>query len=483
MVIPGFDGWEIEGPPAPVKLPTSDLSGEALAKYLNDYVAQAFDYNKERLQKLEAWGTGKQPETRNHTHPNSEKRVLQRFARNPWMRLMVDTFAQQLYVAGYRQEGSKQNEEAWQTWEFNDMKTQQLAVARATMIYGYSYVRVTDGLGPSGESMAVLRGVDPQNAFGIYDDPFAEYPLYMLEKRYNGTYRWWTETGYSIINRVDGEFQFISAHAHSYGVVPFVRYVNQVDLQGRCWGDVEPLVELAARMDKTIFDRLLVQHYNSFKIRWAIGLEQPDSEEAIAGQKFRMANETVLVSSNPDAEFGTLDETRMDPFIAAYKNDLESFLNNAQLPPELAGLVANLSADAMAGARRSTEQKLYEKQTVLGQAHARVMRLAARIEGRGDDANDFSARIHWQDMSVTSLAQFADAWGKMCDQLGVPRWAAWRRIPDVDQAELKEWEDRYFEDDKLVKFLREWDAKPSGQTPGAGGTTAMQNQPKPNVEE
>jgi hypothetical protein len=213
-------------------------------------------------------------------------------------------------------------------------------------------------------------------------------------------------------------------------------------------------------------------------------LEQPDSDEELAAEKYRLANDSLLVSSRDKNEvgFGTLDETSMDPFIAAYKSDLETFLSNAQLPPDLAGLAANLAADALEGARRSTYQKLNEKQVMFGQAHAQALRLAAHVEGREDDAMDFSTRVHWQDVSVLSLAQFADAWGKMCDQLGVPKQFVWGKIPGIDQSETVTWENELLSDKPEWKYLRELGIKPAGMSPGPGGPNTTQNQPKPSAQ-
>jgi hypothetical protein len=272
-------------------------------------------------------------------------------------------------------------------------------------------------------------------------------------------------------------------------VNPFVRYVNQIDLEGRTWGEVEPVVDLAARMDKTAFDRLLVQHFNSFKVRWATGLEQPDSEEEVTQDKIRIANEDILIASDVQAKFGTLDETSMGGFIDAYKADLEAFTAVTQLPPNLISQVVNVAADALDGARRQTYQKLFEKQTMFGARHAQALRLAAHIEGREDDANDFSARIHWQDVEVRSLGQFADAWGKIVSQLGVPKWATWNKIPGVNQSEVKEWKEHWDDNDPLNLYLRDLNVKPAAAQPGSpagsvadgrGGTNSTANQPRLN---
>jgi hypothetical protein len=494
------DNMYLESPGDPVKLPSDAMNTRALIKYLNNEVFPAFDHERRRIRRLEAWGAGRQPEVR-PLKRNTERAILQRLARTPWIPLMISTFAQQMVVDGYRREGDLENQEAWETWEFNDMHSQQLSLNRATMIAGYSYLRVTQGIRDAGgqvmpadsggEKMAVMRGVSPARCFALYADPFGdEYPEYVLEKRFDGSWRWWFNgEGYHVLNFDGSKFKLVETREHDYGVNPFVRYVNQIDLEGRTWGEVEPVVDLAARMDKTAFDRLLVQHFNSFKVRWATGLEQPDSEEEVTQDKIRIANEDILIASDVQAKFGTLDETSMGGFIDAYKADLEAFTAVTQLPPNLISQVVNVAADALDGARRQTYQKLFEKQTMFGARHAQALRLAAHIEGREDDANDFSARIHWQDVEVRSLGQFADAWGKIVSQLGVPKWATWNKIPGVNQSEVKEWKEHWDDNDPLNLYLRDLNVKPAAAQPGSpagsvadgrGGTNSTANQPRLN---
>lgn len=475
------DPWEICAPEQVVILPGDDVKGDKLAKYIQEKVMPVFQKEQARLQKLEAWGTGKQPIPKARKR-NLEKEVLQRFSRNPFIPLMISTFAQQMIVDGFRRDGETENQEAWGSWNDNNMPAQQFTLNRAVLMYGYAYEKVVNGKTADEAAKAVMRVVDPQNAFAIYTDPYGdEYPRYLLEKRFDGTYWWWTESNYSVFDKNGNDWKFIEEKEHPYGIVPFVRYVDKIDAKGRTWGEVEPVVEIAARIDRTSLDRLLVQHNNSWKIRWATGLEQPSTEEGVREAAMEMSHSSMLMSSNEQAKFGTLEETTMDSFIAAYKSDLETFLTVAQLPPDLAGQVANIAADALEGARRSTYQKLAELQTMMGQSHAQALRLVAQIEGRPEDAADYSARVHWQDVEVRSLAQFADAWGKICGQLGVPKWAPWDMIPGVDQYRVEEWKKNFFEDGgdmgKLNKYLRELDIKPAGAQPGQkGGTTSLQNQ-------
>lgn len=465
-----------------ISIPQGDLSKEELEKFLKHKVYPAYLIEHGRLCRLEMWGTGKQPEVR-PLKRNTERAVLQRLARTPWIPLMISTFAQQLLVDGYRKVGAKDNDKrGWTTWLRNKMPAQQLSINRATMVFGYSYVRVleSDQTDDKGNKIASIRAVDPRDCFALYQDNYAdEYPQYVFERQPGtaiGKWRWWTPNGdYWDVDETRGEFTVTGPVQTPYGKPPFVRYVNQIDLRGRCWGDVEPVIDLAARIDKTAFDRLLVQHFNSFKVRWATGLEQADSSEGVEQDKIRIANEDILVSSVAEAKFGTLAETSMTGFIDAYKNDLESFAVVMQLPPNLMGNVINVAADALDAARRQTYQRLFEKQTMLAEAHAQMLRLCATIEGRDADADDFEARIHWQDVEVRSLAQFADAWGKIVMQLGIPKWAAWEKIPGVDQTEVQGWKLHALDNDPLSVYLRDVvgrDANTFGVDPANAGIIA-----------
>lgn len=442
----------------PVPMPAPGLSGKDLTDFLEQKVLPQFEKQNNRLCKLESWGQGKQPEVR-PLKRNTERAVLQRLARTPWMKLMVKTFSQQLIVDGYHKDGAIESDTtAWQTWLMNDMPSQQFSINTAVLQFGYTYLRVTEGISPvDGSTMAVMKAVSPKRVFALYEDPYAdEFPQYVLEKMPDFTWRWWLPNGdYYALTLTGMKFQIGELEQNDYGRVPFVRFVNEIDLDGRCWGEIEPYIDLAARIDKTAFDRLLVQHFNSFKVRWATGLEQADKPEDVEQDKIRLGHEDLLISSEATAKFGTLDETLMDGFISAYAADLQAFVAVLQLPPNLIGQVINVAADSLDAARRQTYQKLFEKQTIMGAKYGQALRLVAHIEGREEDATDFLARVHWQDPEVKSLAQFADAWGKIVSQLGVPKWAAWAKIPGVEQTEVETWKKHVLDMDPVSRYLRE----------------------------
>jgi hypothetical protein len=52
-------------------------------------------------------------------------------------------------------------------------------------------------------------------------------------------------------------------------------------------------------------------------------------------------------------------------------------------------------------------------------------------------------------MESRSLAQAADALGKLADQLGIPKRGLWKRVPGVTQTEYEDWEQMAEEDDSV----------------------------------
>lgn len=473
-----------------IKLPSEGISGDALVEYIEKYVFPALKTERDRLEELAKWTRCDQAVPKITARgDNAERKILQELSRKPWLGLMVNTFAQQLIVDGYRKSGSDEDAKGWETWQRNEMNKQQFGLNRAAITFGYAFMKVTEGTDPiTGELMAAMKAVDPKNCLAIYEDPYQDqWPVYALERQPNGEYWWWDEEQYVRLGFKLDKFEIIGEPVlHDYGLVPFVRYVNSMDLDGRCWGDVEPLVTCARELDKTRLDILLVQHHQSFMIRYGTGLQMPDGENT-EQEKMRIAQETFMISANKDAKFGAIPASPLDGLIAAYKESLGQFLALAQLPPHVAGQIVNVAADALAAGTRQTMLKLAEKQAMFKAAHNQTLRLVNIIEGRKDDAQDIKFSIHWQDTTIQSLAQFADAWGKIVTMLKVPAEGVWDMIPNVDQSVVDGWHAIYDSQPggfaKYMRTMQEMGTAGKGGAAGMdprGGPTTGQNSQKPN---
>ncbi|WP_324252214.1 phage portal protein [Mycobacteroides abscessus] len=433
-----------------------------MSKYIHDVVWPAFDGERGRLQVIDAWADGNQPDYARVKAKSPEKQALFRLSKTPWLRLVVTTFAQCLYVSGYRREGDKENAEGpWQTWLANRMPSRQIGLHRSALTYGYAFAMADKGVALDGRDQAVLTAYSPRRLFALYEDTVNDpWPKYALTLQPDGkTVRFWTDYEYYELD-MPSPNEFPSAPRvveHGLGVCPVVRYQNVMDLDGKTRGEVGPLIPVAARIDKTELDLLYAQHYNSFKVKTATGITDMNeaTDEEAAAFKRRLENDDILAHTSENAKFGTLAETPLDGFIQSKTAHIETLAAVAQLPSDaLTGKLANLSADALASARANTEAKLAERKASFGDSHSQLMRLSALVEGDMSAATDFTAGVRWADTSIRSLAQAVDAWGKGAQMLGMPKEELWEFVPGIDEAKLMSMRAHAMDTDPLTEMLR-----------------------------
>jgi hypothetical protein len=462
------------------------LSRAAASELIVDRLFPAYLKESERLDLIDCWLRWKHEPVQLPRTATRELRKLAEISRTPWLSLIVSSLSQCLYVDGFRSDLDQADPDSeglntrtsppWETWLANDMGRRQVAIHRAALGYGYAFVRVLPGVDTRGKR-SVLRGVSPRNAYASYEDPAADdWPVYVIQVESRGEGK-----GYLVQLFDDEEMLtftmgsstdkpvFVKREGHGANVTPFVRFANHVDLDGRCDGEVEPHIPLAARINKTSYDRLLTQHFASWKIRTISGMAEPADDEEANRTKLKLRQDDLLISDDPDTKFGTLDETPLNGFIDAWRSDIEALAAVTQTPTHaLTGQLVNLSAEALAAARAGQTQRVAEKQKSLGGSHVQVLRLSARLEGFDEYADDVSARVTWQDMEIRSLSQSVDALGKAAQMLGVPLEALWQRIPGVEKSDVDEWVRMAREADPMDRLAAQLErqAQPATRPPG-----------------
>lgn len=422
---------------------------------------------RDRLDKIDKWHRWTQDDIKLPRKATPELRELANLSKTPWLMLVVTAAAQCMYVDGYRSpvldEPAEQMHGPWRTWQANKFDQRQTAVHRAALTYGYTFVTVLPGQGNNGPT-SVMRGVSPRKMYAVYGDPAEDdWPMFALRVETSSDdqaylVRLYDEEAvyYLEVDRSGFEVEFIEWRLHNAGVCPVVRYANMLDLDGRSPGEVEPFIPAAARINKTAYDRMLAQHFSSWKVRTVAGLAEPDSEEAAARKKLELRQDDILVAEDPDTKFGSLDETPLEGFISSWRSDIEALAAVTQTPTHaLTGQLVNLSAEALAAARASLTQKVYERQKSFGASHAQALRLASALQGDEQYAADVMGRITWQDMEIRSMSQAVDALGKAAQMLQVPVEALWARIPGVEKSDVDEWARMAEEADPMARMTAE----------------------------
>lgn len=416
-------------------------------------------HERKRLTLLDKWYRWQQEDQQLPRSATRELKALQELSKTPWLWLVVTTIAQAMFVDDYRSPNEAETSPQWETWLANGMDVRQIAIHRAALAYGYSYAVVMPGLDDLGRVQSVIRGVSPRRMFAVYEDPAEdEWPEYALRDDPGGKLRLIDDQVVHKLQRVgnDGEIKHVGFDWHGAGRCPVIRYANDLDLEGRATGQVEPFIGVAKRINKTTSDRLQAQHFNSWKIRTATGMTEPDDDEEKRRAKLRLRHDDILIAEDPDTKFGTLDETPLDGFIAATESDIEALSATSQTPSyALTGKLVNLNAEALVAARHPLTQKVFEIRTSFGGSHNRTMRMSAWFEEDYAIATDVSASVKWQDLEARSLSQAVDAYGKAAKLLGIPPQALWGRIPGVTKIDVQEWKQMALDSDPLAEYLRD----------------------------
>lgn len=382
-----------------------------------------------------------------------EHRYLEGLTHTPWGSKVATTYAQELSVQGYLTPQSLpgQNDPAWQAWVQARMPLIEDILIRESFQYGDAYVAALTTRSGQG---AIAKPLPPYHTAAIYDDPVIDvWPRAVLSttadrkrgKPVPGT----IYAGRHVYNvefpeGLDAETAIVKdSWVHRSNQTPVIRLINEIDSQGNTVGKIEPLLPLLERIRKDTYDRVLIQHKSSWKVRTISGLELPSenpTEQELAREKLRLSVEDILVSSNPEAKFGTLDESPLGDLIKAKESDIYEMCAIAPIPPSalMPGNVSNVSAEAIAELRNGFENRVADHKEVLGEAFGWLIRTLAIQAGQAVDVSN-GAEIRWQDRSVRSLAQAADAWSKIAPALDIPKQAVWHKLPGVTQGEIEQW--------------------------------------------
>lgn len=427
----------------------------------------SFLRQRANVDQLNFWITGKQAESDGGSvYIPTERVVTSEYddlvakSFTPWAGLIVTSLAQTLFLEGIRRPGATENMQVYSIWQENGWDARQIPLHRAAIGHGLAFATALPARSRiTGELTALMRGHSARKMAAFYDDDGEdEWPAFALrcEKEQvtgvSGTVddfwavRFYDETAIHYLSCVgDGEdpddWTYISYEEHGLGVTPVVRYANLLDLDGQATSEIDPVLPLLRRIDQDTFDRLIVQRFGAWKVRFAAGLVKPETTEEQRAEAIRLKVEDILISDSPDTRFGTLDETQLEGFIKARDADLRDAAAVTQTPPHhLLGLSSNLQAEALATAEAGLRRKGEERRVCFGESHEMLARLSAMCAGNLEEATAFDAQVRWKDTESRSLAQAADALAKIADSLGVPVEMLWERIPnwtDADSARAK----------------------------------------------
>jgi hypothetical protein len=476
------------------------------------------DADADRLERIDNYNRGIQDEPYMPDTADAEYRLLAQRAVSNWMPLIVGTPAQALYVDGFRPSRTKAGDSVrtsaeWKHWQNSGLDARQLAIHRAALAYGHSFTLTEKNK----NGKVVTKGLSPLRTSALYEDaandiaPYAaltitKFPSLVNGKLKRGEARLWDgKSEFKVLFEALGDEQKISVvnrKSHGAPECPVTRFACAVDLEGRTVGVIEPMIPLQNRINQTVFDLLVTQTYASFKVRWVTGMappmqmrmldedgnetEDPDLAVDVVPRLDSNGNpipaninhnaRRFLFAEDHDTKFGSLDESPLGGFIESIDMSIRHLAAVSQTPPHyLLGQIANLSAEALTAAETALARKVEEFRQAFGESWERVFRVAGALDGDMSVFEDSSGEVLWRDMESRSLAQSADALGKLAEALDIPRRGLWHRVPDVTQNEIKEWTELREDDDidgQMTQALQRASAfgnTSTGATPNSRG--------------
>ena len=476
------------------------MAGEvALAAQLLSIIHKDAD----RLTRIDNYLHGHHDDPYMPDRADEEYKLLAKRAVSNWMPLLVGTPAQAMYVDGFTAGQMKVELDSndfpritssdvspeWEHWQYSRLDARQAAVYRGALTYGHSFT-VTE---KNGKGKIVTKGLSALRTAAVFEDAANDNtPVAALTVTRHaqgeklGTARMWDEANeYAVTFKSLADAKSVvvkPVKRHGASECPVTRFTAMVDLEGRTVGVVEPMIPLQNRINQTVFDLLVAQTYGSFQVRTISGMVPPQAMRPVyqkdvdgktvyedgrpvildwepqfdeSGQpvpaNINMNARRFLFAEDHETKFGSLPGTALNGYIDSIDMSIRHLAAVSQTPPHyLLGQIANLSAEALTAAETALSRKVEEFKHGFGESWERVFRLAGEINGDVSSAEDFSGEVNWRDMENRSLAQAADALGKLGDNLGIPKRGLWPRVPGVTQRELEMWEDLADQDPEIA---------------------------------
>jgi hypothetical protein len=367
-----------------------------------------------------------------------------------WAKMIADSMTQDFIVKGIRQKDNGEAAPAVRLWQQNGLDSRQKPVHDGVIRHGKAFNLVGAAVGRlDGLPTAFVRGKSALVADAYYRDDFDEWPECYLEgtRRVNSDgsreilWDFYDEYAHYWLRSEEdfSKMEYIAYEPHGMGVTPVVRAAGNIDLTGRVVGEIEPYITLFKRLNQSTMDRLVVQRFGAFVIRWIAGIEEPETDEQKRAAAIALSMTDLLMVTNPQSKIGSLPPTPLDGYIRSREADIRDLSAVSQTPSfHMLGLSDNVGADGLAAAEASHMRKTSLWKVSLGEFWEASMRLAGHAAGRPEVAEDFESRVQWVDTSSYSFQSFAQGLATLATGLGIPGEALWKMVPNFEQPDIEE---------------------------------------------
>ncbi len=445
---------------------------------------------------LNNYDRGAHPLPVGHQRARAAYQRFQRQARTNFVGLVVDAVMDRLSVGGFRMNSVESDQLAQRIWQANGMDAGIKPVLRDALVMRRSYVIVgpdTRKGGRENGSGVLLTGEDPRQVIHASDP--------VDRRQVRAALKVWVDEldnrDRAVVYLPDGVFYFIGprrasgdgdlisnesfwsamrwsidvnegdmgvAKNPSAPLVPVVPFVNRLDKDREGFGEFEDVTSIQDRINQVVLDRLVIGAAQSFRQRWATGVQFKD-QDGNDIQPWDPGADLLWHTVADDATFGDFAAADLAPIIGAAKADVEQLASITRTPPYyLLGSMVNISGDALTAADTGATAKAEARQDGFGEALEAVQALAFHLLGKEAPVE---AETIWVDAERRNEAKSADAAVKK-QAVGVP----WRQLMEdlgyspqqIDRMEVE----RAIEQLRAVSEAAQLAAAAAEAAPGSG---------------
>lgn len=435
----------------------ADDSATALVKRVHQ-MTTTLNVDRWHYDHLHEFATGAQMDVRIPAGVDQTVRDIAGRAVANFLPLAISVPAQLSFVDGYYRMSEDEDElltspPEWQVWNRSGFRARQTTLFKTALKYGVAYLALDD----IDTDEPRLKLLSTRNTMAYFRDPVNDltptYAITILPSQMvdePDVVIYYDESVIVRLEKRGANYTIVDEYEHGLGSCPVVRYPCYIDDEGNTSGVVEQLEVPQSRINQTVFDLLLTQTFSSARVRYAAGLQGDpvldadglplkDENGFTIFKPMPVDQSRILLTDNPDAKFGTLEETPLQGFIDSFDSAVKTLAVLGSIPPHsLLGSMANLSGETISAAMGQTSRHTHMLKTAWAESIKETMRLVrlALGETAGDDYDD---EVRWRDMSDASMSQIADALGKLATNLQIPVEGLWPRVPGATDAEVLKW--------------------------------------------
>lgn len=304
-----------------------------------------------------------------------------------------------------------------ESWEFNNLASQQIVTHMNARTFGRTFVSV--GSNEDDPEQPLIRNESPQGLGYIVDTRKAQITAVFRQYQRptnaamatpeSGTL--YLPTGTLHLEMTSGGWKIADRDDHGLGVVPFVMFVNQPWVSGGrsemadVIGKTDAIARMITNMQAT-GETLALPH------RWATGITEKDFVDQNGNPlpAWEAYMTVIKAVSNSDARFGSFDVAQLSNFNDAVNNMLAWCATELGLPTRYAG--KETVNPASEGAIIADEIRLIKRVETMnrfdGDSWSWVMELRERFRtGKWPRRN--SIRALWFNPATPTYSQRADA--------------------------------------------------------------------------